>query len=200
MPVASVQDYWAVTGDIVTPPNDILDAIDQATTLLEDELQRPLRSAERTETLELWPDYAFPFGWVYPSATPITAADPAIAVLHPSSTSRVRIQSLPASPISPFPTLPLYIPLTYTGGYTTTTCPPTLRRAIARLAKALTTPVTAGAGLPANAVGPVRVGDVSFTLAPTGSDLDALVPGISITVRGFRKRVRPNRVYLDLVL
>jgi hypothetical protein len=186
----TVDEYRMFTGDLSSSGPTCSAHIEAAQALVEDDLSRLLESQSVSETLELWHDETFSLGWVYPTVTPVTTVTSGGA-LHASGNARIRVQSLPASTYDEsWPGMPLYVAVEYTGGYTGSTCPATLKRAIASLARAS---IIAG---PAAVSGTKRVGDIAVTYDGTtiASPLDQLVPGISLTLRGFRKRVDRNRI------
>ena len=193
--LCTVADYWRITADLSTSAPTVTAAIDDATSLVEDEIMRPLRSQSVTESLELWEDDQYAIGWVYPSVTPVTAVD-ANSEIYGISTSRIRITSFPVSPATQWPTGPRFATVTYTGGYDSTTCPPIIKRTIAKLAQALCAPTASG--LPANATA-ARVGDVSVTLASPGDGIDSIIPGISSVLAPYKKRLSrtAHRAYLS---
>lgn len=69
-PLVTIARYKAITGDTTTGDPAISAAIEDATDRLEERLDRPMRSASRSETM--YPDK---MGRAYPHAVPITVAD-----------------------------------------------------------------------------------------------------------------------------
>lgn len=200
----TVQEYRDVTKDVTTTASAVEEALDEAVDLLEGDggLGRLLRSQERTEVLECW--YIDGIGYVYPLATPITAVPPSATYSIDVGGRRLRgvvsdttaLFDLPVvagGPVMSFfgdeAQRPSYVTVVYTGGFTHNTIPRSLARAIARIARGLITMspqrlATVGATA-------VRVGDVAVTYPEFTGALDELVPGISLTLRGFqRRRVR----------
>lgn len=193
--LCTVQDYWTITGDLSTLAAEITAAIEDATDLVEDELGRRLRSQTVTETLELWPDAQFTLGACYPTVTPVTAVTTG-GTVHPMTSSAIRVTAFPDLVAADWPATTRLLEVTYTGGYTSTTCPARIKRAVAKIAAAM---VASGAGatggIPSAATaGAVRVGDVAFNIADPGAGsgvggVDYLVPGIAATLAPFRKRL-----------
>lgn len=176
--------YLQVTGDTVTASSDVMAAIDEATLLLEDALDRTLTLGTYTETHA--PDAD---GYVYPRAVPVTAVvAPAVLV------DTVTVSGGTPQTVDPWNTTGRPVTVTYTGGYAELPAP--LSRAVCELARALT---PGGApqfkGLAPN-VQQVQVGDVSVSLSVTGrtgpqyATIDDLVPGIGLRVRRFRRAGR----------
>lgn len=172
----TVAAYRIRTGDNTTPGTEVTGALLEAEELLEGTLRRKLASEERTETCVIYPD-----GRIYPSAYPITAADftidgralrgatpdggPFIGVFEPVDSRRATV--------------------TYTGGFTDETFPRRLAHAVYDLAKGIVDGPSGLAGWATSA----SVGDVSVSgAAPTGEDLDSLVPGLYRRVVGYRNR------------
>lgn len=164
MALVTFARYQSITGDVDTPEYLVSARIEYAVELLEDELGRPLASAERTETL--WPTRD---GRLWPQATPIT--DP----------GDYQVDGL-ALYSSPFPAVFGFvegtaIDVTYTGGWVERSANPVaanrlptcIERDLAYAAKALGDPGTGSlAGLPAGAI-VASVGDVAVTFGPGGA-------------------------------
>lgn len=174
--------YRLVTGDDTTADDEAEELITEATELLEDTLDRHLTSAQRTETVVIHPD-----GRAYPKAYPVTATT---LELDPALDRRAFLSVDPDEVEGYFDTRwPPTATVTYTGGYTddltgVAPCPRPLARAVALLAAALRVPVSTGT---AGAVS-VSLGDASVTYARPLHGLDELVPGISATIRQYRRR------------
>ena len=186
--LCSVQDYWDLTGDFVTLAPTVTARIDVAIGMIEEACNRSFTLQTVTEDLAFWPDQDYPIGWVYPTVTPVVST--VTGVLHPSSSSRIRLQVIPTTNDGIVWTQTgLWISTTYTGGYTNATCPPNLKHAIARLSKALGgSPQVAGSG-------PVRMGDISVNQSERFAALDQWAPGLSQQIRGYVKRVTKQPVY-----
>jgi len=90
MSLVTIARYRAITGDATTSGSDVSARIEEAVDLLEDELDRPLTEAERTETMyptrdgSLWPhaiplvtcaDYTIDGYRLYGSSAPFPATD-----------------------------------------------------------------------------------------------------------------------------
>lgn len=205
LPVSLVTEaqYRQATNDNDTLSSDVLYHLVEAQSLVEEYLRRQLTSMERTEPAPIWSDPTSGRTYVYPLATPITA-------IPASATYTVQFEGAALGGVastevdwgwwgwswaygglffsSDAP--PPLATIVYTGGYTSATLPVTLRRAIARVALALSR-VTPAATLVAGAAS-LRVGDVSITKpgggAADATELDTLVPGISATLRKWRRR------------
>lgn len=199
--LVTVQEYRDITKDVTTSASAVEEALDESVDVLEGDggLGRLLRSEERTEQLEVW--YIDGLGYVYPLATPITAV-PASATYAIDPGAR-RIRGVVADPIAgtywpvigyappvnfPMdePLNPNYATVVYTGGFTHDTIPQVLRRAIARIARALVAMTPQRVAVLAGQA--VSVGDVSVTFPKFTGPIDELVPGISVTLRGFQRR------------
>lgn len=164
MALVTFARYQSITGDTATPEYLVSARIEYAVELLEDELARPLASAERTETL--WPTRD---GRLWPSATPIT--DP----------GDYQVDGL-ALFSSPFPiafgfVLGDSVDVTYTGGWVERSANPTaanrlptcIERDLAYAANALGDPAAGSlSGLPVG-VTQASVGDVSVTFGSGGA-------------------------------
>lgn len=195
MSLVSVIEYRNWTGDLTTASTTVTAIIAEATSLAEDDCQRLFESQAVTERLQLWPDQSYAYGWVYPTVTPVTAVSVGGSV-DEAMRSRILVDSAP-SIVFNTPTLgrPVFVTVTYTGGYTASTCPARLKHAIARLAFAVRTTPNGSMAV----AGTIRVGDISIQRGAVGSGLDQLVPGIGLTLKAFRKRVRKNPESLLLV-
>lgn len=159
MSLVTVARYRSITGDDVTASALIEDRIDEAVDLLEEDLGRPLRHAQRTERVLPIRD-----GRLYPRATPITAA-PGYVIegfsLLPSALTAYDPTSRTTA-----------ITVTYEGGYVERTgnpaadnrLPVCIERDLAWAAKALgaTSAAELVAGLPPGAKS-VALGDMSVT-------------------------------------
>lgn len=178
--------YVLVTGDTTTPSADVTEAVDEATTLVGDQLDRHLVSASRVEVVAIHRD-----GRAYPKAAPVTVA-PAGAEIDPLMGGFALRWVTPddVTVVTGYwtQTHPPFATITYTGGYgeafAAPPCPRPLARCIAQLAHALAVgvPVSAPAGATS-----VRLGDAGVTFAIPLSDLDELVPGITARLRPYRR-------------
>lgn len=169
--------YRLLTGDSTSVPIDVEDQLAVAQGLIEEYLDRPLESKERTERLRLHQN-----GRVWPTSTPITVA---------AGYTIEGAGLLGASPVGlspPFSDPPgtsdLYAEVTYTGGYTAENCPTTLKRAIAKLAFANLHP--SSVSLPAGVVS-ARVGDASVTYSDPADVDPVLGPSLARSVRRYNK-------------
>ena len=195
MAVVTVARYRLLTGDTTTDATTVSARIDDATEMVEEELDRPLELKERTETLRLDGDT---HGWAtwraYPRSTPIVSIpadvgyriedDVTLANASPDTGywwSWTTCQEAPRST------------LTWTGGFTSDTLPKKLESAICDLAAALTRASSGAAFVPVGASS-VRVGDVTISYGSTsvtggaGSGLEMYVPGLWDRIRRYRHR------------
>lgn len=151
--------YAEITGDGTSAASAVSARIEEAVELLEDYLDRPLASAERTEQIR--PDR---HGHLWPKATPITAAE------------GYEIDGYMLRGPGPFglgwPLDPLTtVEVTYTGGWTTDTLPAGIERDLAWAAYRLLHPSSpALSDAPANATS-VRLGDAAVTFKGTAGDV-----------------------------
>lgn len=176
--LVDVATYVLHTGDTTSASAVVDPQLAIAQKLVEEYLDRPLEESERTERLRISRD-----GRVYPRATPISAAEG--YTIDGSSLAGAS----PTSLFPPFSNLDEdnFAEVTYTGGFTSATCPTTLKRAIARLAYALVHP--SPLSVPAGAVA-ARVGDASVTFRDPADVEAVLSPGLLRQVRRYRKGAR----------
>lgn len=191
--LVTIDYYRYATGDLYTADATCASALVEAQELLEDALDRQLESAERTETLQIRQR-----GYVYPHALPITVISATSAATGDllSGGFALRLTSSPAEFVDLLPIAGHYgdelvreVDVTYTGGYTVSNLPVALRRAIAKLARALVlAPARGGSGpRPAGATS-VSLGDASVVFGKTSREPDAvdeLVPGLFRTVADY---------------
>lgn len=159
-------------------------AIDESQELIEDFLKRPLDSASRTEQCLI-----HPANRIYPRATPIAAVSAGTIENDGYAVSGI---SPDGGPFVDFyrQSQYVYATVTYTGGFTSVTAPRTLKRAVMRLAHAIIVPPAESSMIPVGATS-VSLGDASVSFAePTGSggEIDALVPGLTRTLKRWRVR------------
>jgi hypothetical protein len=186
MTLVTTARYVAITGDTATAAATVSARIEDATDLLENHLGRGLEAVERTETL--WYDRA---GWLWPTATPITAADGWTIDGH-----GLRGGSTWDSAYWPTDS-PTSISVTYIGGYVERTAnptapnrlPATVERDLAWAAYVLIRAGTLLAGIP-NGVTSISVGDisVSFPEGSTGRGVDEMSIRWSRATRRFARR------------
>ena len=91
MSLVTVQEYRNFTQDLSTVASEITARIEQATMLIEDELQRPLVEADVTETLAVTWDRVEWHAFVHPTRTPVTAVavtEPEVVVSQRSTRGR----------------------------------------------------------------------------------------------------------------
>lgn len=195
----SLQDYRDITMDVTSQNSELSAALARATSLIEDSLGRALRYGTYTETLEVW--YEDGIGYVYPLVTPIISvtagamyevdygerrlrgivADAPNGVTWPTLTPNIS----ETSAIPPFTrSRPDYAAVTYTGGFTASTLPYTLREAHAFIARALMKR-NAGSVIGAQEA---SVGDVRVKYPKIDSALDALVPGVTALIKPYKRR------------
>lgn len=159
--LVTVARYVAITGDITSPPALVSARIEEAQELLEDELDRPLASAARTE--RMWPARD---GRLWPKAVPIT--DPGTYTLDGDGLLGV------FGPAWPDSTGAVDVP--YTGGWVERTANPTatnrlpveIERDLAFAALALKPPPAGITVAPKGAVS-VRLGDAAVNYGPNGA-------------------------------
>lgn len=166
MTLVTAARYQWITGDTITPSALVEERIEEAVSLLEEELGRPLEQAERTEIV--WADRA---GRLYPLATPIIDA-PGWTIDGHTLTGRSMWGAWFDEDGSPETTT-----VTYTGGWVERSGNPTapnrlpvcIERDLAWCAFRLGQPTnTALVTLPAG-VDQVRLGDAALsTTSPTG--------------------------------
>lgn len=177
MTLVSVAVYQRLTGDTTTDTDTALLRLTDAQELVAEHLRRPVESAEHVdERLRL---YSVRGVWtVYPAATPVTVVPSGYLVQGAAvvGAAPVGFDAWSAGGEAQWTTL------TYTGGWTDTTVPITVARAIARTAQQLgqTSPFPAGARS-------VSLGDASASFDPgdAGSFLD---PAVRTALRPYVRR------------
>lgn len=180
MTLLTNQRYRQLTGDYRTPEDEVTLGLTTAQREVEEWLRRPLESLERTEDLIVYSN-----GRVYPKATPVT--------IVPSG-YQIRGNGVVAGPGSGLPwpldtTEAPRLSLTYTGGWTQSTLPRELERAIAETALAdLQGPLSE---VPVGAKA-VSLGDASITFE--GSAERAVIPAhVQRRIRRWRRaRMAPS--------
>lgn len=185
--LVSMHIYQMVTTDRTSGVSAVVEALNDALTLIEERLDRTLPHGEHTETLRVSST-----GMVYPKGSPITAvSDPAVSATSIQGAG-VLVGSVDLYPaVNWSDSLPAAVTLTYTGGYTidgaggTTKLPIKLRNAICRAAYNVlhATPLV---GVPAGATS-VHVGDAGFS-GKTLRTLDPLDDGILRDIHGYRRQ------------
>lgn len=173
--LVTVSRYQLITGDTTSATATVEDALEDAQGLAEEFLRRELTSQERTESLQVYPGAR-----VYPSVTPITAADG----YDIDGYSLIGV----APDLSPFPFDPpssrgVMGSVTYTGGYSAATLPKTIERVIARTAYQQLHPETLQ---PAGATS-IRLGDAAITYAEP-IKLIELSQGAQAQLRPYRRQ------------
>lgn len=200
--LVTLQEYRDITQDLTSDNERVIAQLNRATRLACEYLQRELTQAEYTETLEVW--YEDGIGYVYPLVTPIMSVQASAAYEVDFGERRLRgvISNAPSgvtwpvmrpnvsetSAIPPWTkSRPDYATVTYVGGFTNATLPQTLKEYIAYLASALIRRnSTAIIGMQE-----AQVGDVRVKYPKIDSALDALVPGVTLGLKPYkRKRVR----------
>lgn len=152
----SVERYRAITGDDDTAASAVEEFVAEAQDMLEDCLDRPLESAERTESMR--PDR---HGNLWPKATPITDG------------GDYTVDGLALVGGSPFwggiidPTTSVSV--TYTGGWTDETLPKCIERDLAMAAYRLGHPPALGTSEYPEGATSVRLGDAAVTFGPGGA-------------------------------
>lgn len=155
--ILTVDRYRSITGDEDTAASAVSARIEEAVELLEEYLDRPLESAERTETLQ--PDRR---GRLWPRATPIsdggTYEPDGLALIGSSPTWTWGLID-PTTGVA----------VTYTGGWTEDTLPGCIARDLAYAAYQLEHPRALGTSeYPAGATS-VRLGDAAVTFGSGGA-------------------------------
>jgi len=188
MSTVTVEQYRVWTGDSTSSSALVEPLLDVAESLVEEYLRRPLASVERTEEYKVWTG-----GIVYPKAVPVTSVQASatysvedtatIKYVTPDDvTSEVVGDRLTASDDYPH-SLPKAT-VTYVGGWTSITLPPSIARIVSLAAKALLAP----ASVADPTVTKQAVGDVSITrdaASSTGHGIDVLVPLSSQLLHGY---------------
>lgn len=148
--------YSEITGDTESAASAVTARIEEAQEILEDYLDRPLESDERTEALR--PDR---HGRLWPRATPISEAD---------GYTIDGLALIGGAPFSiGFVGSDATVDVTYTGGWTADTLPSCIERDLAFAAYRLLHPPTPGAtDYPVGATS-VRLGDAAVTFGPGGA-------------------------------
>lgn len=192
MAILSYATYQRLSGDTTTDEPTATAAMLDAESLLNDVLNRTLAHGNYTEQVKISPS-----GHSYPRAIPLTSI-PASADYQIGTEAELRFVSLSGTPF--FDTLDwryldydeaysaswARVTLSYSGGYTEATMPFRLKRAIVTLAnKIVTDPAWVDPTLLVR-----TVGDVSVTRSSTAASamVDSFVPGLSATIRSFRRR------------
>lgn len=158
MSVVTLARYRTITGDTASASGLVEQALADAQQDLEEDLDRPLDSEERTERLRLVSTERH--GWVvYPSAHPVTdAGDLTIAGNAVYGASPIGSPLLGGDD-------PGFASVTYTGGYTSSSVPRCIEQDIAWAARARlhpTVPVPVGATA-------VSLGDASVSFGAGGA-------------------------------
>lgn len=165
--------YRSITGDSSTAASAVSANIEEAQSLIEDNLKRSLDLDTYTETLELWSTT------VYPTNTPLVST--ADGDIHPQAAA---IDVTDTGNTSSFGGKS-YTPITYYGGWTYLTLPSKLKVAIAKTARGL----ALGGSQRASGVILAQVGDVRVEYGSNSSDpLDLIAPGVSALIKPYRKR------------
>jgi hypothetical protein len=155
--ILTVDSYRSITGDTTTAASAVSARIEEAIELLEDYLDRPLESDERTESLR--PDR---HGRLWPRATPITDGGTyevdGLALIGTLPWPRGFIDSTTA------------IEVTYTGGWTEATLPPSIARDLAYVAYKLEHPPALGVSDYPEGATSVRLGGASSSTVAGSTD------------------------------
>lgn len=181
MSLVTLARYRAITGDTATADTAVTALIEEATLKLEEDLGRPLESAERIEAM--WPDRN---GWLFPLALPITVAA--------GWTIDGNALRGGAWPLTSWPESTDYVSVTYTGGYVERTANPTapnalplcIERDIAWAAYTLANPESIP--IPSGASS-VSVGDISISFGSRG----VRATGDDLRIRWSRSTLRHKR-------
>lgn len=154
--------YRDLTGDTASPDAAVASAASAAQDLLEADLARSgyLESEERSEVCLLYPD-----GTLYPTATPITAIDGGYTVVDDTVYGAVP-DVVEFTGLIDTTREPKRATITYTGGYTTATCPEPVLQDLAWATYAIlngTSSKTSAATSATAGASSVRLGDVAIT-------------------------------------
>lgn len=194
MSTVTIAQYRTQTGDSTTASATVQEHLDTAEGLVEDFLRRDLASAERAETMKLWPG-----NQVFPKHTPVTSV-PASASYEVYDSARVQYvdADLITTDVGRWPVdlddaYPHSLPqatITYTGGWTSDTLPTTIVRIVAKVAQRFVT----AASIPDPGVAQASVGDVSVTYSQAAGEaetvLDSLFPLSTAMLKPYRWRPR----------
>lgn len=183
-PVVTLAQYRTVTRETASADADVTAELAEAEGLVGDELGRPLALGTYTERLRLFtPPATDLVGWyyaAYPSVTPLAT----VVTVGPTILGESLISVSPeAGPFFERIFDEVYATIAYTGGWTSTTLPASLRRAVATVANRLLTPI----GVPVGASLSVKVGDTAFSYGGAGVP-DLIDPGVLRALRPFRRR------------
>jgi len=173
----SAARYAEITGDEASAASAVTARVEEAQELLEEYLDRPLESLERTEAMR--PDR---HGRLWPRATPIEEAD------------GYEVDGLALTGASPFgPAVGFLDPettidVTYTGGWTADTLPGCIERDLAYAAHRLLHPPSASGAtsVPTGATS-VHLGDAGVGYGPGGA------PAAGSTDSWWSRRTRSYR-------
>lgn len=158
MSLVTLARYRTITGDTASASGIVNAALADAQTDLEEELDRPLESAERTERLRIYPSHRHGLV-VWPSAQPVTdAGDLTIAGNAVYGASPLGSPLLGGEDVG-------FASVTYTGGYTTSTVPRCIEQDIAWNARQR---IAAQAPVPVGATA-VSLGDASVSFGAGGA-------------------------------
>lgn len=181
--LVSLSRYRTITVDTASPDASVTAAIEDATQVVEEYLRRPLRLAERTETIPI-----DQHGRVFPTVTPIISVTTSGLTIHGSARwlegatpDDPGVFAFGQSDVSPVATI------IYSAGFTQASLPETIERRIAWLARAFLLEPSSTGSFPPGAKS-VSVGDASVTFdRPTGRGAE-LTAEDRRTLRPWRRR------------
>lgn len=167
MTILTLAAYRSLTGDQATDDAVVEAMLPVAQDVTERELGRAglLEAGDHTETLDVWTGDSG--AWAAPTAVPLADDEP--QRLTPGAT-RLKVPSAGGwhSPYRAASTWICRATVTYSGGYSSETAPPSLLLGLARVTRALLGADPALAGVPAGAKS-VTIGDASISFAaPVG--------------------------------
>ena len=174
MSICSVAQYRLVTRDYTSYDGDVLSALADAQSLLEEETERLFTSATRTETL------AVTNGRVWPAAVPITSVSAGGTVDVDRCSVLVSAYDSVEEPY-PSSLLPTAT-VTYVGGFAS--APPSLVRLVAEMASLALFPASLS-GVPAGA-NSVSLAGQSYSSPGFLGGASSLPPGIRSHIREWK--------------
>jgi hypothetical protein len=191
--IGSIAVYRRITGDTASDDATVTAALTDAQGLLEEALNRRgvLETGTRTELCRVYNQsqtFLFINGLCYPAATPITAvSSPAGVTFTDSEVRGVTgvVFDLVTDYINEFPE----VTVTYTGGYSPSTLPYTLMRALCLTARELTREPTAAA----SGAQSIRLGDLAVTYSGPQTPSAAVDAILSDPAVAKYRRRRPLR-------
>ena len=189
--LVTIQEYRDITKDLNTAAEEVSARLEESQELVEEYLKRKLSFGTYTEDLEVW--FGDGTSYAYPSVTPVVSVPADSSYIVDFGSVRFLSVTDVLTGVFWWDTVGLvggdygrtrFATVTYDGGYTNETCPRTLKRAIARGARSL---IAMDVQRLVGATH-ITVGDVSVDYGKFTGDLEALVPGISLALRPYRRK------------